>query len=60
MGITSFHTRRLRDDEVLAEVRRQIDVAGSDGNFVLSVGSPFTPDTSLDRLRLFCQSTQVI
>ena len=48
------------DDEVLAEVRRQIDVAGSDGNFVLSVGSPITPDTSLDRVRLFCESTQMI
>jgi hypothetical protein len=48
------------DAEVLAEVRRQIAVAGADGNFVLSVGSPFTPETSLERVRFFCQATRML
>jgi len=46
------------DDEVMAEVRRQLAVAGRDGRYVLSVGSPFTPETSLSRVRFFCESTQ--
>ncbi len=49
---------KASDQEVLAEVRRQIAVTGANGRFVLSVGSPFTPGTSLDRVRLFCESTQ--
>lgn len=48
------------DAELLAEVRRQIDVAGRDGNFVVSVGSPLTPGTSLERVRLFCDSTRIL
>ena len=59
-NVDAHFLEKASDDEVLAEARRQIDLAGSDGNFVLSVGSPFTPDTTLDRVRLFCQSTQVI
>jgi uroporphyrinogen-III decarboxylase len=47
------------DEEVLAEVRRQIAVAGRD-NFVVSLGSPLTPGTSLDRVRLVCESTRLI
>jgi len=50
---------RATDREVLDEVKRQIDVAGPD-RFVLSVGSPFTPGTSLDRVRFFCESTRMI
>jgi hypothetical protein len=48
------------DEELLREVERQIDVAGKGGRFVLSPGSPFTPDTRLDRVRFFCESTQRI
>ena len=47
------------DEDLLAEVRRQIDTAGPD-RFVLSAGSPLTPDTPLDRVRLFCQSTRLL
>ncbi len=47
------------DEEVLAEVRRQIAVAGRD-NFVVSLGSPLTPGTSLDRVRLVCESTRLL
>jgi hypothetical protein len=47
------------DEDLLAEVRRQIDTAGPD-RFVLSAGSPFTPDTSLERVRLFCRSTRLL
>jgi hypothetical protein len=49
---------KATDDEVMAEVRRQIEVAGREGRYVLSVGSPFTPGTSLERVRFFCESTQ--
>jgi uroporphyrinogen-III decarboxylase len=59
-NVDAHFLEKASDDEVLAEVRRQIDVAGSDGNFVVSVGSPITPDTSLDRVRLLCESTQMI
>jgi hypothetical protein len=59
-NVDAYFLEKASDEEVLAEVRRQIDVAGRDGNFVLSVGSPFTPDTSLERVRLFCQSTRMI
>jgi Uroporphyrinogen decarboxylase (URO-D) len=45
------------DDEVRAEARRQIDVAGS-RNFILSVGSPFTPGTTLERVRLVTGATR--
>jgi hypothetical protein len=51
---------RASDEELVAEVRRQIEVGGPDGNFVVSVGSPFTPGTTLERVRLFCESTQHI
>jgi len=47
------------DDELLAEVRRQIDVAGTH-NFILSLGSPLTPRTTLDRVRLVTESTRRI
>ncbi len=49
---------RATNGEVMAEVRRQIAIAGRDGKYVLSVGSPFTPGTSLERVRFFCESTQ--
>jgi len=47
------------DEDLLAEVRRQMDTAGPD-RFVLSAGSPLTPNTPLERVRLFCQSTRLI
>jgi hypothetical protein len=59
-NVDAHFLEKASDDEVLAEVRRQIEVGGADGSFVLSVGSPMTPDTTLDRVRLFCESTQLI
>jgi hypothetical protein len=50
---------RATDREVLDEAKRQIEIAGPD-KFILSVGSPFTPGTSLDRVKLFCESTRMI
>jgi len=50
---------RATDQEVLDEAKRQIEIAGPE-KFILSVGSPFTPGTSLDRVRLFCESTRMI
>ena len=47
------------DEDLLAEVRRQIDTAGPE-RFVLSAGSPLTPDTSLERVRSFCLSTRLL
>ena len=46
------------DDEVRIEVRRQVRVAGQEGRYALSVGSPFTPGTSLERVRFFCEATR--
>jgi uroporphyrinogen decarboxylase len=59
-NVDAHFLEKASDEEVLSEVRRQIDVAGSDGSFVLSVGSPITPGTPLDRVRLFCESTRLI
>jgi uroporphyrinogen-III decarboxylase len=44
------------EEELLTEVRRQINVAGR-GNFILSLGSPLTPRTSLDRVRFITEAT---
>ncbi len=59
-NVDAHFLEKASDEQVLAEARRQIDIAGRDGNFVLSVGSPFTPGTSLERVRLFCESTRLI
>jgi len=50
---------RATEAELLTEVSRQVQTAGPD-RFVLSPGSPFTPDTALERVRLFCESTRRI
>lgn len=50
---------KATDQQVLDEVKRQIDVAGPE-KFILSVGSPLTPGTSLERVRLFCGSTRLV
>ena len=59
-NLDALFVEEAADDELLAEVRRQIQVAGADGSFVVSLGSPFTPDTALDRVRLVCESTRLI
>ena len=59
-NLDALFVEKATDEELLAEVRRQSQVAGADGNFVVSLGSPFTPDTALDRVRLVCESTRLI
>ena len=49
-----------RPEDILAEVRRQIDVAGQSGRFVVSIGEPLPQGTSPERVRFFCDSTRLI
>lgn len=43
------------DDELKAEILRQLDSAKMNKNrFVMSIGSPLTPSTSVDKVRLYC------
>jgi len=58
-NLDAMFVEKASDEELLAEVGRQIRVAGPD-NFILSAGSPLTPGTSLNRVRLLCQSTRLI
>ncbi|MCJ7796598.1 MAG: hypothetical protein MUQ56_07515, partial [Thermoleophilia bacterium] len=58
-NIDAAWLEKAKDEEVLDEVKRQIDVAGPD-KFIVSAGSPLTPETSLERVKLFCQSTRLI
>ncbi len=58
-NINAYFLERAGDAEVLVEVRRQVEVGGAD-RFVLSAGSPFTPGTSLERVRFFCESTRLL
>jgi hypothetical protein len=57
-NVDALLIERAADEVLIAEVRRQIEVAGRRGGFVLSNGSPFTPATSLERIRFFVESTQ--
>lgn len=42
-------------DELQAEVRRQLSVAKTNGGrFIMSLGSPVTPDTPVEKVRLYC------
>ena len=58
-NMDAWFIERASDQELLDEVKRQIDVAGPD-RFILSTGSPLTPGTSLDRVKFFCESTRLI
>ncbi|MFB3880926.1 MAG: uroporphyrinogen decarboxylase family protein [Armatimonadota bacterium] len=58
-NLDALFVEKASDDEVLAEVKRQIGVAGRN-NFILSLGSPLTPGTSLERVRLVTESTRRI
>jgi hypothetical protein len=57
-NLDAHFVERATEEAVLVEVRRQVQVAGTEGNFVVSPGSPFTPETSLARVRLVCESTR--
>ena len=59
-NLNALFIQEASDDELLAEVARQVDVAGKDGRFLLSPGSPLTPGTSLDRIRFLLQSTTML
>ncbi len=56
-NLDASFVEQASDEEVLAEVRRQISVAGS-RNFILSLGSPLTPRTTLERVRLVTEATR--
>jgi hypothetical protein len=56
-NVDASFLERASDDQTMLEVDRQVSVGGPE-RFVLSVGSPFTPGTSLERVRLFCKSTR--
>jgi len=58
-NLDAMFVEKASDDEVLSEVKRQLSVAGR-SNFILSAGSPLTPGTSLDRIRLLTESTRRI
>lgn len=58
-NLDALFVERASDEELLDEVRRQINVAGRH-NFILSLGSPLTPGTSLERVRLVTESTRRI
>ena len=58
-NLDALFVERASDEELLGEVRRQINVAGRH-NFILSLGSPLTPGTSLERVRLVTESTRRI
>ncbi|MFB3882985.1 MAG: uroporphyrinogen decarboxylase family protein [Armatimonadota bacterium] len=58
-NLDAWFVERASDEEVLAEVKRQIDVAGPH-NFIVSLGSPLTPGTTLERVRLYTESTRRI
>lgn len=58
-NMDALFVERATDEELLAEVRRQISAAGRH-NFILSLGSPLTPRTSLERVRLVTESTRRI
>lgn len=49
-----------RPEDLLAEVRRQVSVAGKNGKFVVSTGEPIPPGTQPERVRFFCDSTRLI
>jgi hypothetical protein len=43
------------DDQLREEVRRQLAAAPlNGGRFIMSIGSPVTPGTSVERIRLYC------
>jgi hypothetical protein len=58
-NLDALFVQNTSDEELLAEVKRQIDVAGPH-NFILSLGSPLTPRTRLERVRLVTESTRRI
>jgi hypothetical protein len=57
-NLDALLVEQASDEEVLAEVKRQINVAGS-RNFIISLGSPFTPRTTPERVRLVTESTRL-
>ncbi|MDQ1326843.1 MAG: Uroporphyrinogen deCOase protein [Candidatus Poribacteria bacterium] len=43
------------EDELRAEITRQIQAGRrNNGKFIMSIGSPVTPGTTVDRVRLYC------
>jgi uroporphyrinogen-III decarboxylase len=46
---------RASKEELEAELKRQIDVGRKYGRFVISLGSPVTPETSVRRVREYVE-----
>ena len=44
--------------EIAAEARRQVDHAGRDGRFIMSLGSPLTLDTPPEKLDMLTEATR--
>ena len=46
---------RATEDELRDEIRRQLSAGRRNGaRFIMSLGSPVTPGTSVRRVRLYC------
>lgn len=49
---------RATEEELRMELKRQIAAGRRNGNrFIMSIGSPVTPETSVDRVRQYCDMT---
>jgi len=58
-NLDALFVQNASDEDLLSEVKRQINVGGP-RNFILSLGSPMTPGTTLERVRLVTESTRRI
>jgi len=45
-------------EQIVAEVKRQLAAAARDGGFVMGAGSPIAPDTPLENMRAFLDTTR--
>ena len=50
--------RRGTDDQVRDEIARLLDIGAHHGRFVMSLGSPVTPETPVSRVRRFVELTR--
>lgn len=46
---------KCSEDELIAEISRQIQAGRrNNGRFIMSIGSPVTPETTVERVKLYC------
>ena len=49
------------EEDLRTEIARQIDAGTRNGRqFIMSIGSPVTPETTVDRVRLYCDMARDI